>query len=402
MSDTVADAKNVYLFIKEETTQGVPAWPDATDTVLVTSDPTFKQERAFINDKQKRQTRGETKRFVGPWKPGEFSFGTYVLPSGSLGVAPRPNLALKGVFGNETVTPSTSVEYTLSGIGVPIPTFSILIKNGPMVKMCTGCAFDSGSFPVNPGDEDDESIAGVTFSGPFLRHYRAGTDSLNSAIDGSVTAVTAIPLKKTNGYKSYSVGAKIFVGTNDNSGSGFEITAIDEGANTLTIADGVNDSQVDGAAVAGWTPTVTETGYPVHWRFGVYQESLDGGSTYGDVIINGATVTIKNGVVVDKNSKTGSGFPARLYFTGNRTIEYPYEKLYTDNDTGDDYDAENQVSRDVKLPAGDTAGYRFRFEMPRVEIDTPEVSGDDVRTQNKTGHPFETVALNDSIKMIFD
>jgi hypothetical protein len=73
--------------------------------------------------------------------------------------------------------------------------------------------------------------------------------------------------------KKYWVGMKIIVGTNDNNGSGFEITAIDFATETLTISPGVKDVQADDALVRGWIPLVElSTANFSHTKFSMFAD----------------------------------------------------------------------------------------------------------------------------------
>ncbi|MGD2091138.1 MAG: potassium channel family protein [Candidatus Aminicenantes bacterium] len=96
---------------------------------------------------------------------------------------------------------------------------------------------------------------GAQFSGKadfYGAEFYARNEKLDDAIDGSVTPVTQISVKFSA--KKFWEGMKIIVGTNDNNGSGFEITAIDFETKTLTISPEVKDTQADDALVRGWIP----------------------------------------------------------------------------------------------------------------------------------------------------
>lgn len=394
----IATGKNTVLWIKEETA-GAPAWPAASDAVLVTAAPTFKQERVFLEDPQKRNTRGKLGRVAGVYKAGELSFTTPVKPSGSAGSEPVPSQVLKALMGKESVTASTKVEYTLYETDDAVRTLSVLVRNGFNTILYTGCYINQGTFTVKSGEGDD-AIQSGQFSGGFLRQYRAGTDALNAAVDGTVTPVTVIPLKNSGAFKKYDAGTKIRIGSDDNSGSGFEVTGIDSAANTLTITPGLASSQAADALVEGWTPEVTEAGHLIHGRFGKYQEKLDG-EDYQDCLITEATVEINNNFKVLNEEKTDSAFPESIV-SGKRDVSFKTSRYFRADGSTYEYDANNQIVRSVKLPAGVDAGKRVRFELPNICINSPEISGDEEMTIALSGTAYESAALNDSVKIIFD
>jgi uncharacterized protein YjbI with pentapeptide repeats len=112
--------------------------------------------------------------------------------------------------------------------------------------------------------------------------FYAGNDNLDGAIDGSITPVTKISVKRSA--ENYSVGMKIKVGINDNFGRGFEITTIDVLNKTLTISPGVNDVQLDDAQVRGLIPasenSTANFSHTKFSKFADFGEAQFGGETY--------------------------------------------------------------------------------------------------------------------------
>lgn len=395
---TIAIGKNQVLWVAEETTNGTPILPTASDCIKVTGDGSFKQLRSFIQNKEKSNVRLSGGQIAGPYEAGEFSFPTHIKPSGSLGVAPRESRLFKAFMGKETIVPSTSVTYSQYDIDDDPVTLTILFKSGFFTYMAIGCAVNTGPFNVK-ADNSDDAILGTTWSGQFLKLLYAGTDNLDGAIDGSVTPVTEIPLK--DGAEKYCVGMKIVVGTNDNAGAGFEITAINISTKTLTIANGVDDTQADDAIVNGWTPAITDAGKPVHGRFGMFEEDIDGGG-YANKTIQEASIELTNGFSVDTSEKTGDAYPVSILRGGEVTVNANWKFWVKKGEGRQFYDADNQIKYDLKIPAGDTAGKRVRFELKNVEIETPEESGDAERTMELKGKVFDPNGTNDVFQIVFD
>ena len=396
MSEIATGATQI-AWVKKETTQGTFEKPAASDAILVISDITGKQDRIFLEDAQKRQSLSRLGRVAGPYNPGEWSIATYIKPSGSLGTEPVGSVLLEALFGKKTVTSGTKVEYSLYTIDDSIITLSMIIKRGWETYFISGAFVDKGSFPIKAGDGNDAIFQG-TFSGQFLKSYLAGTDSLSSAIDGTTTPVTTIPVIDA---KKYEAGAYIVVGSDDNSGQGFKITAVDTSANTLTIEDGVTTSQASGAVVKGWTPDVVESGYLIHGRFGLVQTSEDG-SSYNDFVITEATIEMANNFNVLNDEKTGDAYPRTITKTQVRDIDLSISRYFYPEESRRRFDANNQTRFWIKIPVGDTAGKRARFEFLNVQFESPEVSGDAEMNVALKGKAYATSTLDDEIKLIFD
>ncbi len=393
----IATGATQTVWIKKESTQGVFEKPAANDAILVISDIVGKQDRMFFEDEQKRLSLSRLGKIAGPYNAGEWSFTTYIKPSGALGTKPAGAVLLEALFGNEVVSSGTKVEYSLYGMDDSIKTLSMIIKKGWETYFIAGAFVDKGSFPVKAGDSNDAIFQGA-FSGSFLKSYLAGTDSLSTAVDGTTTPVTSIPV---NDAKKFEAGAYIIVGSDDNSGAGFKITAVDYTNNMLTIENGVTTSQAQGAVVKGWTPDVVESGYLIHGRFGLVQTSEDG-NTYDDFVITEATIEIANNFNVLNDEKTGDSYPRTITKTQKRDIDISIARYFYPAESRRRYDANNQTRFWIKVPVGDTAGKRARFEMLNVQFDSPELSGENEMSVSLKGKAYATSALDDEIKLIFD
>jgi len=396
MSEIATGATQI-VWVKKETTQGVFEKPAASDAILVISDISGKQDRIFLEDEQKRLSLSRLGKIAGPYNPGEWSFTSYIKPSGSLGVEPAGDVLLEALFGNKSVSSGVNVEYSLYKVDDDIKTLSMIIKKGFETYFITGAFVDKGSFPIKAGDSND-AIFQASFSGKFLKSYLAGTDELSSAIDGTTTPVTSIPVVDA---KKFEVGAYIIIGSDDNSGAGFKITAVDYSSNTITIDTGVSTAQSQGAVVKGWTPDVVESGYLVHGRFGVVQKSEDG-STYDDFVITEATIELTNNFNVLNDEKTGDSYPATITKTSVRDVDISITRYFYPEESRRRYDANNQTRFWIKIPVGDTAGKRARFEFVNVQFDSPEVSGEAEMNVSLKGKAYATTSLDDELKLIFD
>lgn len=399
---TIAIGRDQYIWVKKQTAKGVVAWPAATDAVLLTGDAKFDQGRAFNSDKQKRNTFSRLGQLAGPYKGGEFSFPCYVKPSGAAGTAPAGDPLYESLLGSKKVNAGTSVVYSLYKQGEDPVYLTVLIHDNFQSRLCVDVVCSKATWKILAGEGDD-AILQMDISGVFLTSIDAGTDSLSQAETSGATTLHLTHAEK------YEVGQKITVvltaGGKSGATAGHEITAVDTSANTITIAaSGLEGNCSKDAIVAPWVPSSTESGYTVHGRFGIVQETISGGSA-ANLLITEATIDLDNAFKVLNDEKTGTAFPNKIS-RGERAVDVSITG-YTDEDGGRyRYQANNQVARIISIPASrgvlaSSAGYRVAFSMPKVEFQSPETSGDEERTTARKGLAFATAALDDELTVTF-
>ena len=393
----IAIGKNQVIWVKKQTAKNTPAWPAASDAVLITSDAKFTQDRSFYDDKQKRLTKGKTGRLAGLYKAGEFNLSTYIKPSGSLGVAPVPGKILESLFGVETVNASTSVVYTLDSIDSEPIYLSVLAKDNFQTWLLYDLVVANGTIMVKAADSE-EGYVSIDASGGFLKSLFAGTDATSQLEAIAATAIHVVDARK------FEVGQKIIVGTSGVT-AGHEITAVDVSTNIVTIAaSGLESEQASGVVVKGWTPAITEAGYLIHGQFGRYQEKI-GAADYANVLITEAQVEISNGWHVLEREKNDDAYPTS-FAAGERDVSFKINRYFKADGGVYRYEANNQTQKLIKLQAANTTysaseGKRMEIGVTNLQIDSPVASGDAERSFEINGHVFETSALNDSISMTF-
>jgi len=396
---TIALGMDQALWVKRETTQNTAAWPAAADFVPVIGDAQFKQKPEKVDSNERVMSYSRTGRDVTGYLPGDFSFEMKVRPSGTAGTAPIGDPIYESLLGKKTVVSETSVTYDPAEVGDPVVTFSALVKDGHEVSLCTGCYISKATFPI-VAETGEQAIGKTSLSGGFLRKYRAGTDMLNAEITGTVgSPITAIVLKTADAYKRYDVGAKIVVGTDDNDGAGYVISAITAATNTLTITGGVVTTQAANAVVKGWTPAITSAGVTTLGAFGLAQMAKGEGA-YANLAITEASVEIDNGIHA-LYEKDNTWFPSAIAY-GKRTVSVNLKRFFYEDGGDYEYDSVNQVAIGVKLPSGNTAGERYRLELPNCEADSPDLSGDMERMLGLPLQALATAALDDEVSLIFD
>lgn len=396
-NEEIASGHDQALWVMPETVFNTPVAITSDGYLPVISDPNFEQPQVIVDSKEKRMSYSRSRRIATGFEAGSFSFDFYSRVSGVAGVAPVGDVVLASLIGKKYVG-AGFINYELAKPGDPVVSFNALLKDGPEVRLFTGCIATKGTNKVKAGTGDD-GIVTDSISGFYIREYVAGTDALKTAIDGSVTPVTVIPLDRDNAWKSFDVGARIKVGSDDAAGLGHLITARDEVANTVTIATGVTTSQAIGAVVCGWTPAVVETGFLVQGRYGQAEVSIDGGTTAEMEIIE-ASVEIDNGIKA-LTSKNNTPYPSRVR-RAKRNITVQITRFFTKEGVDLRNDSRNQVAHAIEIPAGNESGFRFRHIMANVENETPKNSGDEERLQAWTGHALCTSSDADEYGRLYD
>jgi len=389
----IAIGRDVIVLAKEESTPGTAVFPSATDAIFLTGEGSFRQVRNFIPDAQRRATFSKMERIKSRLAPGEWSFLTYIKPSGSQGTAPECGQLLKGLFGKEMVSAGQKVEYTLAGIDDTLPTFTIWFRLGHTVFCNAGCVVNSGDITIKAGNDDD-SIAGITFGGYFMKQIRTGTDALSQ---DEILGATTIHV---NNARKFMVGSIISIGSLNNSGSGYDVTDVDYANNTLTISPQLEDAASEGDVVKGYLPTPTEVGEPVHGRLGYV--TFDEGSNPVNTPIVAATIGMNNNIKMIEDEKADIDYPNDFIRTAEREVSLSVDCYFKKDVAARWYEVDAQAEKEIKIPAGDTAGKKLRFEFPKVQLDTPELSGAEEVVMTMPKAVLASSSFEDEVKLVFD
>jgi len=389
----IAIGRDVIIFAKEESAPGSKAFPSATDAIFLTEEGSFRQVRNFIPDAQRRATYSKVERIKARLAPGEWSFRNYIKPSGSKGTPPECGQLLKGLFSKETINAGVDVQYTLAGITDTLPTFTILFRQGHTVFCNVGCVVNSGDIAVKAGNDDD-SVVGITLSGLFMRQIRTGTDELSQAESQGATTLHVSNARK------FMAGSVISIGSLNNSGSGYEVTDVDYDNNTLTISPQLEDAASQGDVVKGYLPTPTETGEPVHGRLGYV--TFDEGSSPVNTPVIAATIGINNNIRMIEDEKSDVDYPNDFIRTMEREVNLSIDCFFKKDVAARWYEVDAQLEKEIKIPAGDTAGKRLRFEFPRVQLDTPELGGAEEVVMTMPKAVLASSSFEDEVKLVFD
>lgn len=349
MSEDYAYGREEIAFVTEESSYGTLVQPTATDAMkILSTDMNFKQERK--DRPEKGSTRSITSRITGR-KTADWSLEKFLLPSGAAGTKPDDALLWEALFGTETVNASTNVIYSLAA--EPAKSLDIFREDGHFREAVCGAVPSKWSLKWGGGDEPK-----VTFSGEAKDHYMVGSDTL--AEDASATTTIVV-----NNALQFCIGMLIKVGTENNTGAGYNITAINYTTDTLTLSASVT-SQTTGAAVIPLpiTPTTAGDVIPV---------------TVGHVKIGSDMIYVTAaGFDIDQKVKLRNDEFATDSASGHRHPEFREVTLsltlYFEKAAVKRYnDIKRFTSQDIETLLGDTAGKKVQVDANQVEFDFTKV-----------------------------
>jgi len=389
LADILAIDRETLVFAKKETTFGTLIKPVAADQVLLVGDGAISQDRAFLPDKQKRNTYSARPPFPGRYNVGAFNFPFYIKPSGALGTKPDGAQLLEGLFGRETVTGSTKVEYFLLRTTDTRPSLTIWAKVGHWVYMLAGVLVNEGRFPIRAGNED-EAIGRCSVSGFFTELRWTGTDELAADPALGATSITVLDASK------FSVGSYIKKGTDDNAGAGYQVTAVNLTTNVLTITPGTVADWALGDKIEPWLPAGTESGSVVHGRLGTVAR----GATTLPLV--GGEIVVTNGIKLLDNEKNSKDFADRFIHATERTVDVSAEVFFTHNMAKYFSEHTRQIQADVVATFGDTAAKRYKLTAKNVELKHPGLSGNEEKILKMEGKAFASASYDDELVMLLD
>lgn len=244
--------------------------PTASNCILLTAPGEFTQKSKIAKNEEMRSTKGrKAGKNVGS-QIGTWKITPNLKLSGTAGELSNIHPLLLSLWGNNTVNTGVDVQYTHYKDGDDLVFLTILEKKDFGNVLYKSCIVNTGDFPVKAAAE----FLKCDYAGFYKSEHHAGYATLASDIDGTGSAVTAIPLAETNAYEDYDVGAIIVVNDDDNGGQGHEITAIDEGTNTLTITPGVTSIQTTGAPIKPWAPPAVDQDESIVAQYAWYERDF--------------------------------------------------------------------------------------------------------------------------------
>lgn len=374
-NNNIGIAHNQYMFVKEEATIGTFNMPAGTDLIGISGESYVRQEGPTKHENiEFRGTRTKPPSIKGVHEAGEVKIMAQIKIDAA-GSAPNIGPLLKGILGVETVTPATSVVYSPEPVNNDPVTFSIIYQEDNIVNFASGCKIENMTAGFQATSADD-SVAMADFTGRCIKVARVIETTIDN-LAGYLAGATDLVLKK-NGAE---IGSYIKIGTEDNGGAGYLVTARDEATKTITISPALAGPVSDGDIVAGFVPTpVFSTLKVAHWAYGEYKE-------------NDVQVCIESGelrIAAESdfhNEMCLSQYPTDISTSVRRDVEIDVNMIVRADKVIEKFEAAKTVGTlDIKLTLFDpTETNKIVFHLPYVEFNTPQTSGDGYRSAATTG-----------------
>ncbi|KAL1110000.1 hypothetical protein AAG570_014016, partial [Ranatra chinensis] len=195
-------------------------------------------------------------------------------------------------------------------------TFTLWLQTDHFTEAITGCTVNQASISL----QNDGPIMFDITSLQGMQMLFAGTCPVKTTTTAGAQAVVV------DDARFYSVGMKIYNAdiNDDNSGSGYTITAIDYVTNTLTLDTAIASNWAGGEFVSGWLPTPESIGTALL--------GSDAAITFDGVkgAIRGTTITYNNNTqyITDE---IGTKYPAR-FVDGVRQISFEMSAYFDRKD----------------------------------------------------------------------
>jgi len=355
----IAISRNQVVMLVKETTSGTLVFPVTGGTAVETiaaGDAVMNQMPNFTDSDEISNTRDILNRFSDARPAGTWTIPTYMRPSGTAGSAPQDDLLYESLFGTKTVNSGVSVVYTQA---IEKPSFSIWMQKDHTVFFAKGAVATSMQPSItNQGGVKQE------WSGGFMWMGWCGTDALASSASSAATSIVVTDAKR------YSVSGRIYNYTEDdnNSGAGYEITAVNVSTNTLTISPGISTGWSSADVIKPFLPSRVEVGDPLANSL----TTVDIGSDTGKVV-QSLDFTLGDPAQYIEDEISTQGYPT-AYLETARDYSGKINLYLRKQDVKYFYDAYNDTSVDVDINFGSTAGSQAVLNLPYASIEVPEIT----------------------------
>lgn len=381
LANSKALTRETEVFVKKETTFGTLAFPAASDALRVTAVPTAPQSESFTESEELMASRSKPDRARDLTPAANFDLKLYSRPSGAAGTPPQEDVLMECALGQKTINAGVSVVYEPA---IVLPSFSLCWKEGHTWFFAAGCKVGSLAF-----DFAAKGYLNLGFSGMAQKVLFAGTSETVAA------STTELLNLASGGALLFLAGSYVQVGSDDNTGAGYLITAVDVDNDTISISPALSSAPAADVVVKGFLPTPSWSGVKVEARTG--QVTLDGAS----LAIMSANGSLDNALTQDDGELTSDSYVSDVD-AGTRAAGGKLSCRFRREYAGFFSRARNQVQGDIVMQAGESAGAQVKFELPQAEMNTPAPSGDNVWRDiavDLVGLP--TTALEDEVKVSY-
>jgi len=383
MSYEIASGQGELIFVAIQSDKDVLNFPTSSGTIFLTEPPTFSQEPTVVKNDEMRDSYAEQKSKIAGFKMGSLKLAGNFKVSGTPGALSPIHPLLLAAYGRHTVTSNTKVEYMhyRRSTEDPFIYLTVLIKKQAETVLLKNVR-------VKKFDTDIQADKNLPLSCDCMYEYQyiAGKSTLKNAIDGTVTPVTTIPLNGLEDYQLFTVGCYIYVGTDDNSGEGFEVTEVSKAANTLTIAGGVTTEQAQAAKIGGFVPTAVISGNNIVTSKS-WMNAITGELGSQKIYLTQVKFGLENGTKALENIMSDTG--VKGFSEGSRKATFSVQKYFSLFGENARYLHENAVEVPLDVQVGSESGSIVKIVIPCWIVNKQNESGKEEKALSIDGQCFE-------------
>jgi len=379
-----AFANEEQAFVKLETACGILVKPSTANRIYSVGPVDFGFEQEDLEDGQIRSSASKVSPKKGRKNPGDFSFTTYVKPSGTPGLAPEHDVLFQCLMGVKTPDPGVKTTYSLAN---QLDSFSLWLKKGHTAFALRGCTINSAEFSIA-----GEAIASIRWSGNSMETIWAGTETSPANLIASTTVIQL----NTGGAALFCVGMYVSVGSDTNGAAGYAIINVNYNLDRITIGTPLATPQGIGATIAPWLPAAgVEVGEPVLGKLGMVTIATT------DAIIKSASLSITNNIKYYTDEKNNTLTAERFGRPKMREINGSLNLYFLKRGLSYFYRSAYQIANALVIPAGNVSGYIMELLVPYAEYKTPKISGDEELGQDLSFMALASGSGNDELSIVF-
>lgn len=264
------------------------------------------------------------------------------------------------------------------------PNVSAWIAIDKTLQAVQGCHVTDASISVTK-----EGAVELTGTLTGCRVFNAGPSSVAAEAQTSATSITV------EDAKMFFVGQKIQNTTksDDNSGKGYAVTAVDERTNTLTVAPGISGAWAVDDVVTWWMPYGPAIGNELENADSVIR--IDG--TAGKM----RSCTIKFSTPTEFTDELGDHFPGQPIDTMRASsVDFEY---YMRNDAAKRL-REGSEGKEVRFDAefGSEEGRKVVVSCPRIKNKMPAINANSATVTLSQSSDILGVGLEDAVEIILE
>lgn len=368
--NTVGKSSIQRVFVQIEDVSGVLQKPTAAGFVLPTGDVSINQTPEFTDSSELNESLDVMEQFKNALPAGEISFSSYMRVS-SAGVLQGAAL-MEALMGSS----AKSGGVTTFSQAICRPSVSVWVQKDHTVLFASGAVPTQLEIPLQLEDGQP-----MSWTLQFRKMGWAGRSFIKSVSGSAVTVETEDGVLAGHGY---TVGAYIKNTTrdDDNSGAGYQITAVDKTAGVLTVSPAPQGWQADNQ-IDAWLPEADPIGSPVESRSAAVTVDGAAGKLREGTLTVGAPTTFLQEI--------GDEYPGES-IDQKREISYDITMYMRAKDVlrigkGYSTDVESAVVTTCTAENGGSVA----VTLPRVQFTTPEIGEQDsVVTLTMSGRALGT------------